>query len=341
MILSIVIPVYNGAEFIEGCVDSLMNQGLKLREFEILIINDGSKDNSKEIIDKISCKYNNINAYHKDNEGLAATRNFGLDRIQGKYLYYLDVDDYIAHNTLKPLLRCLVEEDLDILCFESLKTKSRSLLISSNLPEKKSFKVTDGITYVAQNNIEFEVWRYITKTSFLSKLGIRFDSEKLLEDVMYTMNLFAKAKRMARIKLDVHRYVQEPTSILHKTNTTHELRLIEDLIILAKECHKLAIKYECLDHPEKKGFLNKLHSKKQFLVYYAVVRSYKSQCSFDKVWNILQCMKEIGVYPFSDFSRGEDPTVKKMIFIFNRKTLLHLLFNVIRPLQNFKSQLSS
>ena len=110
-------PVYNAAPYIERCLDSIVNQTVK-DELEIIVINDGSNDNSEEVIKRyISNKNEEIKYYSKENEGVAKTRNFGIEKANSPYILFVDADDYIDksfYEKVKPY----IEKDIDLIkCF--------------------------------------------------------------------------------------------------------------------------------------------------------------------------------------------------------------------------------
>lgn len=99
--VSIIVPVYNVEPFVAMCLDSLVNQTMNLDDMEIIVVNDGSTDNSYEICKSYAEKYDCIKLFTKENEGLSATRNYGIKRAQGKYLMFIDSDDYLTEETVK------------------------------------------------------------------------------------------------------------------------------------------------------------------------------------------------------------------------------------------------
>jgi glycosyltransferase involved in cell wall biosynthesis len=104
MQLSIIIPVYNVAAYIEKCVVSLQNQDIENTEYEIVIINDGSPDNSKEVVLGLMKQYSNIVFIDQENKGVSLARNAGIDKAKGKYLLFIDPDDYVEVNSFKRVL---------------------------------------------------------------------------------------------------------------------------------------------------------------------------------------------------------------------------------------------
>lgn len=99
--VSIIVPVYNVSEYLEGCLDSLLAQTMNKEDMEILLINDGSTDNSFEICQRYAEENNVFKLFSKENEGLSATRNFGIKHAQGKYMMYIDSDDTFSPDTVK------------------------------------------------------------------------------------------------------------------------------------------------------------------------------------------------------------------------------------------------
>lgn len=104
MKLSVIIPVYNVEEYIEKCIRSLQDQDIPYSDYEIIIINDGSPDNSREVIVKLVEKFNNIVFIEQENKGVSLARNAGIDRAKGKYIVFIDPDDYVMPNSFSGIL---------------------------------------------------------------------------------------------------------------------------------------------------------------------------------------------------------------------------------------------
>ena len=113
--VSVIIPVYNTGKYVEACLESIINQ--TLNEIEIICINDGSDDNSLEIIRKFEEKCNNVKVLNETNSGPGASRNKGLDIAVGKYIYFMDSDDLISPNMFKNLWNICEDKNLDVIYF--------------------------------------------------------------------------------------------------------------------------------------------------------------------------------------------------------------------------------
>lgn len=109
-LVSVIVPVYNGEKSIKRCLDSLLKQ--TYTNFEIIVVNDGSNDQSKNIIDSYHDK--RIVAIHKENEGVSETRNHGINKAKGKYLCFVDCDDYVCENYLKLMVEQIKQEQSDL-----------------------------------------------------------------------------------------------------------------------------------------------------------------------------------------------------------------------------------
>ena len=104
MLLSFIIPVYNTEEYLESCIQSLLEQDISQDEYEIICINDGSSDRSLEILKHFSQNYKNIIVVDQKNFGVCASRNRGLDLAKGEYIWFIDSDDFIKKNILGTLM---------------------------------------------------------------------------------------------------------------------------------------------------------------------------------------------------------------------------------------------
>ena len=115
---SIVIPVYNTAPYLKECIDSVLNQTQK--EIEVIAVDDGSTDNSLEILHELQKKHPQLTVIHQENLGVGGARNTGMALAVGEYIYFLDSDDYIAENALEICYACASENNLDVVLFDSV-----------------------------------------------------------------------------------------------------------------------------------------------------------------------------------------------------------------------------
>jgi glycosyltransferase involved in cell wall biosynthesis len=140
---SIIIPVFNVAEYLPKCIDSILIQSFK--DIEIILVNDGSTDNSPKICNDYSNNYSNVNVVHKDNGGASDARNVGINNATGDFILFIDADDYIKKDSLHKINEVLSEqEDIDVMFLEAVKI----------FPDGKEVPLNDG--YIKESIINKE-----------------------------------------------------------------------------------------------------------------------------------------------------------------------------------------
>jgi glycosyltransferase involved in cell wall biosynthesis len=207
--VSIVIPVYNVEKYLRECLDSVINQ--TLRDIEIICINDGSTDNSADILAEYQNRENRLKVISQENGGQSKARNAGLEVATGEYIYFLDSDDYIKTNSLEKLYTIAKTNNLDILYFDSevifendnLKNQFPEYLTAYDrkneytdvLNGKDLFcKLVTNNAYVVQPCLQF------TKRKYLEEKNIQFLEGIIYEDNLYTFVSILQAERVAHIK---------------------------------------------------------------------------------------------------------------------------------------------
>ena len=110
--VSVIVPVYNVEKYLERCLLSLVNQSLQ--DIEIIVVNDGSPDNSQTIIDKFASEYKNVKSYIKENGGLSDARNYGTKKAVGEYIAFVDSDDYVSEQMYEQMYQKAKEGDFDL-----------------------------------------------------------------------------------------------------------------------------------------------------------------------------------------------------------------------------------
>lgn len=234
--LSIVIPVYNLEGYISETLDSCLEQNIPRSDYEIICINDGSVDNSADVIGGYAEKYPNIRLFTQKNAGVSAARNLGISLAEGRYIWFVDGDDIIASNCLSEILSMLEKGDVDILKFgmQSVSDRERRGYVGCE------FEISDGDI----NTVEFLTSRggngggvcsQIYKSSLIKDK--RFVCEiKYSEDVLFSYKAAMHAEVCARTEGVLYYYYQRPGSAMHSKN--HD-KFIESMHLLAREYRDL------------------------------------------------------------------------------------------------------
>ena len=219
-LVSVVIPIYNVEKYLEKCVNSLVNQ--TYRNLEIILVDDGSTDNSGNIADELSKIDSRINVYHKKNGGLSDARNFGIEHANGKYICFVDSDDYVSLNYIFDLYNGIKEYNYDIAIVDFLKFDEKIKIYddirNTNI---KYFSLTkeEAINSLF-NDSSFGnyAWNKMYKLSLFK--NIRYPIGKKMEDLGTTYKLFLKSDNIVYCDAKDYYYLQRKGSILHSKDTT-------------------------------------------------------------------------------------------------------------------------
>ena len=218
--LSVVVPVYNVEKYIDKCLDSLVKQ--EIDDYEIIVVNDGTKDNSQEIIDKYVSKYPSIvKSFIKENGGLSDARNFGIARANGEYITFLDSDDYIEPNTYKNMLDIAYKDNLDLVVSD-LEYYWDSNNLGSNQGSNPNIKklIKEGINRVSDDDFKnlflspLFSWNKIYKKELFDRLDCKYPVGLWYEDIPVTLKFFSSIDKVGYYNHVSYHYLQRSTSIL-------------------------------------------------------------------------------------------------------------------------------
>lgn len=232
MRFSIIVPVYNVEKYLSKCLDSIINQTNK--DYEILIINDGSTDNSQEIINKYVKDYpSKVKSYIKENGGLSDARNFGVKKATGEYLIFVDSDDFLDIKLLENLENIVQKNEIDLIGY-SLATVDTLLKITSTV-EKPTFFNEPGqvaLEKLISSNQYFEsACYYAYNREFWIKNNFEFAKDLYHEDFGLTPIVLLTASKVTCINFIGYYYYQTPDSITRTDNLEKEKKKAFDLLI--------------------------------------------------------------------------------------------------------------
>ena len=337
MRVSVIIPVYNVEKHIAGCIQSLLNQDLNVNEYEIIIVNDGSTDNSIIIAKQFQLNHANIFIFDKENGGVGSARNYGLDVARGAYVYFIDPDDYLASNTLKSILDSAETLNLQVLTFISKGTKQTDLHDSASAvkADYNISKIT-GTEYIACNGYKNEVWWYIIKKEFLSTIDLKFIEGRWMEDVIFTTNILTKATAVGHLPIDAHRYVKVKGSAMTSKEPSHYLKVIYDNANAALLFKPLIENIK--NNKENKACIERLKTRQQSFVFFLMIRILKSTIKLKEVKKIIANMQDVKAYPLNSFL-GKDYngfTYAFLVKLFSIKNIYYFLFLISNPILRLK-----
>lgn len=245
MFISIIVPAFNVEPYIKRCIESICHQDISPEMYEVIFINDGSTDDTLlEIKSQIS-KYKtlNIKLIDKPNGGLSSARNAGLQYASGEYVWFVDSDDYIAHNCLSSIFRDInSHKQLDVLAFnmEYVYDDGHSSHNGRRLDENK---------YLSGNELYFKDFRYpysgvqfsIYRRSYLNSIELQFKEGILFEDILYTTLLLASNPKCVFVdKIYYHYYIRSESI----TNSKSSPKKCIDILSVADELYNSIKNYK-------------------------------------------------------------------------------------------------
>ena len=257
MIFSIVVPCYNVEQYLDECIQSIVNQSF--RDFEILLVDDGSKDSTGVLCDQWGKKDNRVKVFHKENGGLSDARNFGIDRAQGEYIVFIDSDDYIDTKGLENIKDVFGEKDEVVITrlvetYPNISYSRDDILASS---QKCEWERTQAIDWVMGKS--YNTWpaqKYIVAKKFLNKNNLRFRKGVLHEDVDWTTRLLCLATRyrVCAYPWYYHRLQREGAI----TNNVNSKRIISVLEISSDLVYGVDSPVQKLDKQNQKKIVNRI-----------------------------------------------------------------------------------
>lgn len=246
VLFSAIVPVYHVEAYLEKCVESLVRQEGMEGNLEILLIDDGSQDQSGQICDRLAEEHVQIKVYHKENGGLSSARNAGIERAVGKYVFFVDSDDYVEPRLCRRLKETLeTYGNVDAICFDGWEEdKSRKSGIR-RIPLDAEKCTENGRNYLLEHykmrNMNVEAWLYAYRREFLQEHGFRFREGRLHEDVEFTPRVMLVCGKIVELPDRLYHYIVREDSISTRKNKEKNIR---DLFATLKEQCEMAEQQE-------------------------------------------------------------------------------------------------
>jgi glycosyltransferase involved in cell wall biosynthesis len=318
-LISVVVPVYNVEKYLDACVKSIVSQTYK--NIEIILVDDGSKDLSSSKCDDWKKRDKRIKVIHKINAGLGFARNSGLDVATGKYVIYIDSDDYIANNMIEKLLNKAIETESDtVYCGLTRVFADGTEEAIPAIYNNQSFEGEEIIDKVLlemvgskpqddeDSNLYMSVWHALYSMIVINRYNIRFQSERqnMCEDIIYHIDYLRHANKVTYIQDPLYFYRFNPKSLSQVFDATRFER--------QKSLYNEIRKRMCIFIPEEKVYLREDRRflggiRSQILAIVASNEKYK-----------LKIVNEI----------CKDPEVKNILirYPYRKNPIKHKLFNI-------------
>lgn len=238
--LSIIVPVYKVEQYLDECIKSLVNQSYK--NIEIILIDDGSPDRSGEICDDWARNDNRIYVIHKSNEGAAKARNEGLRIASGKYIGFVDSDDYASPYMFETLIHLMSSYHCDIAECGFCKTDTSHLKFDKNIIDMP--KIVDSETalkyHIQDKLFKQTIWNKVYNKSVI----VPFTEGKYIDDEFWVYQVIGKSKRLISVNAKMYAYRQQEQSVMH---AGYSLKRLDALEAKKRRCDYININFPSLD----------------------------------------------------------------------------------------------
>ena len=217
-VLSIIVPIYNAKETLSRCVNSILSQDFK--DFELLLMDDGSKDGSEKLCDSFCEKDARIRVIHKENSGVSNTRNAALSIAKGRYIQFLDADDWITPEASGQLVRALEKEKADIVIADFYRVVEKWISRKGSIDKEGLLTRQEFADWMAKSPADYYygvLWNKLFRRDIIERYGLRMDPElRWCEDFIFNMEYLLHADRIYVLRVPIYYYVKTEGSLVQQ-----------------------------------------------------------------------------------------------------------------------------
>ena len=315
--LSIIVPVYKVEQYIHKCIGSLLHQDLSEEEHEIILVDDGSPDSCGDICEEYAAKYAQVKVIHQKNGGLSVARNSGIEVAKGKYIQFVDSDDYIEPYVLGKLVEKMEADHLDVLRFNYQNVNEEYEVFEPNRVSKPFVDYRDdvcnGLLFLTERlGFGCYVWQFMIRRELLE--GCRFKEGIYFEDTEWTPRLLLKSDRVSSTDMMVYNYLMRKGSITQSVDEKKKRKMLGDQLLLIDS---LKEQMDAVD--DKRWFKGMIAQTTLFVLGY-VSENYYAECS-----SFCEILKSKKVFPISTYHSTNKAACKIRLANVSPKLLCWLL----------------
>lgn len=242
-LLSVIIPLYNSAKWLNKCLDSVLLQNIDLKELEIICINDGSPDNSADIAREYQAKYpETFIVLDQENQGPSGARNNGMRNATGKYLCFVDPDDYLVPNVYWRFIKQMEEESLDMLRFNFQYVDENDVILPLKSVDKLfdyTSQIMTGSEFISRRlGIGCHIWKYIFRTDVIISNRIWCFTGDYFDDTPWLPLVLLKTKRINITNIIGYNYLERSDGLVNIVSPKAIKRKVDGQILLLKLLNK-------------------------------------------------------------------------------------------------------
>ena len=265
--VSIIVPVYNSAKTLRRCADSILNQDFT--DYELFLVDDGSTDDSGAICDEYAALDNRVHVIHKNNSGVSDTRNTALDLAHGKYIQFLDSDDWITPDATKLLVRTAEKNNCDLVIADFYRVNGERVSQKGDIDEDAVLSKEEFSHHMMENPADFYygvIWNKLYRRDIIEKHELRMNVQiNWCEDFMFNLEYIRYAERFIALKVPIYYYVKTKGSLVSQSVT------ISNTVKM-----KLEI-FEYYNNFYKHTFDEAYYEKNRLRIYHFFIDAYRSK----------------------------------------------------------------
>ena len=256
-LVSVIVPAYNVDEYLEDCIQSLICQ--TYTNYEIIIIDDGSTDNTYTIVKRLTSEYKKIKSFRQKNQGVSMARNTGMQKAKGEYYVFVDADDIVVPQYIESLVLCIEKVDMGIIGFTSAREK---LATETNFNPRydSAFNIIENI--LSAKKYDGYLWNKIFQSAIIDKINLKFKENIVVwEDLLFVLE-----------------YLQNCDQVAVLDNKLYYYRYREGSAVNNSRIDKYRSKFEVMKEIKKQKFAYTNQSKKKIsYLYFETMFSYINQ----------------------------------------------------------------
>ncbi len=225
--VSVIVPAYNAEKCIERCVESILRQDYT--DLELIVVDDGSKDSTPEILDRLAAADARMKVIHQKNAGVSATRNNAIDVAQGRYIQFLDADDWLTSDSTKLLVRTAEEKEADLVIADFYRVVGENLSRKGNILTDKVLSREEYAEYMMESPADYYygvLWNKLYRRDLIEKYHIRMDEKvSFCEDFIFNLEYILHCEKICALQVPVYYYVKTEGSLV--ATNLNPLRILE------------------------------------------------------------------------------------------------------------------
>ena len=293
ILLTYILPVYNTERYVLRALQSIVDQQLEPAQYEVLVVDDGSTDSSRSLVESFSQDHPQVKLLSQPNAGVSAARNLAMDKARGRYLVFVDSDDYLNGDVMSALLHRAMDNDLDVLSFNYCCKDTQG----NDLPHNRddNYATTGVITgpeFLSTHSMTPYVWRFLLRRDYLVRNHWCFDPSLIVcEDGSLIAKFLLNAPRVAHDDCVAYCYVKRDDSAMHNPDPDHLRRRIFSQVDAAASIDATARDYEKAAGLKAPASVDGLRN---VYLYFSMTKALV--CGM--VSEVVERIRQAGLYPF-------------------------------------------